>query len=230
MGENVGPDGALVGLFESSVASAATADVGGAANMRVQVTGSTTITSLGAVANRTRLLRFAGALTLTHHATSLILPGGRSIVTAAGDMALCVSDASGNWKVVFYQRAGGNPVGTTSNIEYVIDGAGSAITTGNKRGLKIDFPCYIEEATLLADQAGSIVIDVWKDSYANYPPVVGDSITASAKPTLSAAAKSTDATLTGWTRTIAAGDVLFFNVDSAATLTWVLVVLRVTRQ
>ena len=32
--------------------------------------------------------------------------------------------------------------------------------------------------------SGSIVIDVWKDTYANFPPIVADTITASAKPTL----------------------------------------------
>jgi hypothetical protein len=61
-------------------------------------------------------------------------------------------------------------------------------------------------------------VDIWKDTYANYPPVVGDSITASAKPTLSSATKSRDTTLTGWTTSIAAGDVLGFKVDSATTV------------
>ena len=32
-------------------------------------------------------MQFSGALTLTHNATSLILPGGASITTAAGDVA-----------------------------------------------------------------------------------------------------------------------------------------------
>ena len=82
---------------------------------------------------------------------------------------------------------------------------------------------------MLADQSGSIVVDIWKDTYANYPPVDGDSITASAVPTISTATKSQNTTLTGWTTAIAAGDTLRFNVDSATTVTRVTVSLKVTK-
>jgi len=114
-------------------------------------------------------------------------------------------------------------------ISFIIDGGGAVITTGVKGDLAIPFACTINEATLLADQSGSIVIDIWKDTYANFPPVVGDSITASAKPTLSTATKSQDATLTGWNKTIAAGDTLRFNVDSITTCQRILLSLKVTK-
>ena len=116
-----------------------------------------------------------------------------------------------------------------ADLCFVIDGGGSAIATGVKGDLEIPFACTINRATLLADQSGSIVIDIWKDGYANYPPTVADTITASAKPTLSGAAKSQDSTLTGWTTSISAGDILRFNVDSAATLTRVTLSLKVTK-
>src|SRR5512133_2781966 len=61
----------------SDVSSASTTDIGAAAGRIVDVTGTTTITSLGTVAAGVwRIVRFTGALTLTHNATSLILPGG----------------------------------------------------------------------------------------------------------------------------------------------------------
>ena len=109
---------------------------------------------------------------------------------------------------------------------FIIDGGGAAITAGIKGDLVVPFACSIIDATLLADQTGSIVIDIWKDTYANFPPTVADTITASAKPTLSGASKSHDATLTGWTTSISAGDVLRFNVDSASTVTRVTVALK----
>ena len=116
-------------------------------------------------------------------------------------------------------------------VGIVIDGGGSVITTGVKGFVEVPFAGTITAATLLstdaAATAGSIVIDVWKDTYANYPPVVGDSITASAKPTLSSANKSKDTTLTGWTTAIAAGDVLGFSVTSAAPVTRVVLTLTV---
>jgi hypothetical protein len=116
-----------------------------------------------------------------------------------------------------------------SSINFVIDGGGSAITAGVKGFIEIPFACTINQVTLLADQSGSIVVDIWKDTYANYPPTDADSITASAVPTISTATKSQDATLTGWTTSVSAGDILGFNVDSVTTCTRVTVSLKVTR-
>jgi hypothetical protein len=112
-------------------------------------------------------------------------------------------------------------------ITFIIDGGGSAITTGIKGDLEIPFACTITGWTLLLDQSGSIVIDIWKDTYANYPPVVGDTITASDKPTVSAAVKGQDLAPTGWTTAITAGDTLRFNVDSASTATRATLSIRV---
>jgi len=114
-------------------------------------------------------------------------------------------------------------------ISFIIDGGGSAITTGQKGHLEIPFACTINQVTVLADQSGSIVVDIWKDAYANFPPADADSITASAPPTLSSAQKSQDSTLTGWTTSISAGDILAFNVDSVSTVERVLISLKVTR-
>lgn len=113
----------------------------------------------------------------------------------------------------------------------LIDGGGAVITTGVKGFLEVPFACTITGVTLLSSDpavlAGSIVVDIWKDTYANYPPTVADTITASARPTLSSAVKSKDTTLTGWTKAIAAGDVLGFNVVSVATLQRVMLSLTV---
>lgn len=116
-----------------------------------------------------------------------------------------------------------------ASIEVVFDGGGAALTTGVKGDIEVPFPATILAVRLVADQAGDVVIDIWKDTYANFPPVNGDSITASAPPTLSGAAKSEDATLTGWTTSLAKGDWLRFNVDSAATLTRVTLSLTLRR-
>jgi hypothetical protein len=95
--------------------------------------------------------------------------------------------------------------------------------------MQIPFACTITKAVLLADISGNIVVDIWNDTYANHPPTVADTITAAAKPTLTAAVKSSDDGLAGWTTSIAADDILAFNVDSAATLTIVILVLSVTK-
>lgn len=117
----------------------------------------------------------------------------------------------------------------TGCITYVIDGGGSAITTGIKGDFSVPAACTITSYTALADQTGSIVVDIWKDTYANFPPTDADSITSAAPVTISSATKATDSTLTGWTTSISAGDILRFNVDSASTITRLTIELRVTK-
>lgn len=118
--------------------------------------------------------------------------------------------------------------GGTRAVGITIDGGGSAITTGIKGDIYVPYGCTITAVTMLADQSGSIVVDIWKDTYANYPPTDADSITASAVPTITAALKSQDNTLTGWTTSVSAGDTLRFNVDSVTSITRLNLVLTVT--
>lgn len=118
------------------------------------------------------------------------------------------------------------PLGT---ITYVIDGGGAVPTAGVKGFLQVPYNCTIQSVTLLADQSGSVVVDIWKDIYANYPPTDADSITASAVPTISSATNSTDSTLTGWTTAITAGDVLGYNIDSISSITRLTIALKVTK-
>lgn len=100
---------------ESSVASASTCSIGAQTTDLVNVTGTTTITSLGSgTKHRFVWVRFSGALTLTHNATSLILPTGSSITTAAGDIAAFWSDQSDNWRCYVYVRASGAALAGTS--------------------------------------------------------------------------------------------------------------------
>lgn len=92
----------------TSVASAATVSLSLTSSNHVTITGTTTITSFGASASGLqRVVVFAGALVITHNATSLILPSGTNITTAAGDVAEFVSLGSGNWRCTGYTRANG---------------------------------------------------------------------------------------------------------------------------
>lgn len=92
----------------ADIVSATTTNIGAATGNYINVTGTTTITGLGTIqAGTRRIVTFTGALTLTHNATSLILPTGASIVTVAGDVAQFISLGAGNWKCITYQRASG---------------------------------------------------------------------------------------------------------------------------
>jgi len=118
-----------------------------------------------------------------------------------------------------FSDAGAIPSAVRRQVTLVIDGGASAITTGVKGYISLPVAGTWKKWRLLSTISGSIVIDVWKDTYTNYPPTVADTITAAAKPTLSSVIKNEDSTLTGWNTSFVAGDILGFNVDSATTVT-----------
>lgn len=121
-----------------SIASAGTTDLGSVASQNVTVTGTTTITSFGTVAAGTfRRVTFSGALTLTHNATSLILPTGTNITTVAGESLEAVSLGSGNWRVTSYQR------GTNGIIDLGVTGAAGTNVTWST------IPTWVKRVTVM---------------------------------------------------------------------------------
>lgn len=105
----------------ASVASDTTTDLSAVTTNYINITGTTTITGFGTVASgKVFIVKFAGALTLTYNVTTLILPTAASITTAAGDTMVMVSEGSGNWRVVSYQRASGAPL-VSSGLSSVLE-------------------------------------------------------------------------------------------------------------
>jgi hypothetical protein len=98
------------------------------------------------------------------------------------------------------------------------DFAGAPITTGVKGYMVLPFGFRATGWSLLADASGSIVLDLWVDTYANFPPTVADTVAGSEKPTLAAAQKAQDLALSTWTTDWAQGSVLALKVDSATTV------------
>lgn len=112
----------------TNIASAATTDIGAATGNLVHVTGTTTITAFGTVqAGSRREVVFDGILTLTHHATSLILPTAANITTAAGDCAEFISEGSGNWRCTSYNRADGTSLGGAPGSVTSVNGDTGAV-------------------------------------------------------------------------------------------------------
>ena len=117
-----------------------------------------------------------------------------------------------------------------STIEGIFDGGGSVLSSGIRLDLPLDFNGTINQATLVGYPTGSLVVDVYKTTYAAFPGSTGQSITASAKPTMTGAIKYQDSTLTGWTTTITAGDILRYNIDSVSSTILATLALKVTRK
>ena len=112
-------------------------------------------------------------------------------------------------------------------IEFVIDGGGVAITTGNKGAFNLPFDATIQSWRVLADQSGSIVVDILR---ANNAVPVTSIVGGGNAPTLSAAQIANSGALVGWTSTVLAfNDWVAFNVTSVATITRATVALVLVR-
>ncbi|MCA2935431.1 MAG: hypothetical protein IM445_11985, partial [Microcystis sp. M015S1] len=112
----------------ANLASAATTDIGAQNTVLLNITGTTTITSFGTNYNGPRYVRFDGVLTLTHNATTLILPGAANITTEPGDSAIVVPSGSpaNGWRLIGFQKGNGdlNAIGNVNvsnlkNISYI---------------------------------------------------------------------------------------------------------------
>jgi hypothetical protein len=155
------------------------------------------------------------------------------VVTNAGTSSAAILDITIPQGVAGAQGPAGTAPSIAENIGLVVDGGGAVITTGSKGFVSVPYNCTIQSVTILAEQSGSAVVDIWKTTFANYQPgvhpVVADSITASDMQTISGTYKSTDSTLTGWTTSVSAGDIIQFNVNSASTVTRLVLLLKVVR-
>lgn len=163
-------------------------------------TGTGTYNPLALYTNGTEKMRVTTAGGVSFGATGTAYGTAGQILTSQGN-------ASPQWASL------------TVAIPVIMSGGGFLLSTGVKAYLEIPFNCVLTEWTLLSDVSTTAVVDIWKDTYANFPPTIADSITASAKPTLTAALKNQSTSLTGWTTTINAGDILAFNVSSNTTAT-----------
>jgi hypothetical protein len=124
----------------ADIASATAPAVGDVVGFMHDITGTTAIEGLGTVsAGIHKVLKFEGALTLTHNATSLILPGGANITTANGDVAWFISEGAGNWRCLAYMKADGSHLGPVLSTE-------QATTSGTSKDFSI--PSWAKKITV----------------------------------------------------------------------------------
>ncbi len=136
----------------ADLASASTVNIGAATGNFVDITGTTTITAFDTVqAGTIRVLKFEGILTLTHNGTSLILPTGANITTADGDIATMVSEGSGNWRCIGYQKASGAGLiagaTTFTSTGQTITSAGALTIAHSLGAAPFDYFCELECTT-----------------------------------------------------------------------------------
>ena len=105
-----------VGGGTATLASAATANLCSIPQGYLSISGAVTITSFSntCTTGEVKFLTFASTPQVTHDATSMILPGAASITAQAGDNAAFVYLGAGNWKALYWTRADGTAVSTSS--------------------------------------------------------------------------------------------------------------------
>lgn len=152
--------------------------------------------------------------------------------TAAGRALLDDADAAAQ-RTTLGVGAIGQLATLVANVAVNLGDGVNVLTANQTATVEVPFAMTITSWDLFETSdtvtSCSITLDIWKDTYANYPPTVADTITASAKPSISSATKNQSSTLTGWTTSVSAGDILKINVDSVTSAKRVLLVLKGTR-
>ncbi len=103
---------------------------------------------------------------------------------------------------------------------YAFDGGGSALTAGPTGYQTIPYSCTIAAWNISVD-AGTATVDIWKKATGTAIPTVADTITASATPAISTGTSIHSTTLTSWTTSVAANDIIGINLKTVATASFV---------
>jgi hypothetical protein len=113
----------------TTVASAATVNLGAQTSRNIVLSGTTGITSFGSTPTPDNVpfnIRSTGAITITNSA-NLICPGGANLTLAAGDTFQVVQEATGVWRIIGFQfgtnPANAIPIGTAANNLVRLDGS-----------------------------------------------------------------------------------------------------------
>jgi hypothetical protein len=152
-------------LKGTTIASAATINLDTASGNFLHVSGATTITAITLASGAERTVVFDGALTLTHNATTLILPGAANILTAAGDSMRVRGDGAGNTRVMSYTRSA-TPVDAAGGIKAA---AIASAATLNLDAVIGDF-VHVTGSTTIA--AITIASGVEKEVYVDAAPLL----------------------------------------------------------
>lgn len=115
----------------------------------------------------------------------------------------------------------------SADVEFIIDGGGNPITTGVKGYLRMPWAATISQWAVMADQSGSIQIDILRGN--NVLPTTSI-VGGGTKPNLTSAQFIGRTSPSGWTSTVlVADDWLGFQVTSASTVTRVTLDLALTK-
>ena len=163
---------------QASIGSAATCDLGTVLSRNVFITGTTNITSFGASANTQSpiyLIEFGGAVTLKNGPT-LLLPGGKDILTGNNDTGMAEYLGSGNWRLRDFTRAAGSfgsaaalDVGTAAGNVVQLDQNDKLPAVDGSQLLNLPSAgAFVPLATLDASNSASLLFSNIDSTYDEY--------------------------------------------------------------
>ena len=144
---------------------------------------------------------------------NVILEPGVGYTVSGDQITFATPPASSS--VPFFGVALANTADLTRTINYVVDNGSRPMTIGNKGYLTIDVTGNIQSFILLADNLGTLELDIRKCNFDDFP--AGTSICGNSRPELNNEVKKSDITLTGWTKQLNAGDILQYEVINVST-------------
>jgi len=118
----------------------------------------------------------------------------------------------------------------TRTINYVVESGSFDMESGIKGEITLDVTGTIDSWMVVSDQPGTLILDIKKSSYNDYPNMT--SITGTEKPYLgvingSQQSKNKDEDLTTWNRVLNAGDILQYEVIAVSNIKRFLIALKV---
>jgi hypothetical protein len=183
-----------------------------------------TITTTGSPATG-NLAKFSGSLTLTNGDLS-------GDCTTSGTLAITCTKTSG---LGFVASATTDTTSATNILSGTLaaarlpsnakvrsfgttfgDTGGSALTAGSIVYFTVPYTCTISAWNATVD-AGTVTFDVWKIATGTAIPTVTNTITASALPAISTGTAIHSTTLTSWTTSVAANDIVGIQLKTVAT-------------
>lgn len=203
----------------------------------LQVGGGVTVT----LPNLLELpLDFKATIRITGTGTIVLRPETNQMVESAlGDTEFTGTNRSiqlfhngyDRWLILSdTDNGGGGELPLYQNLQVIFDGGGAPLQEGDYADILVPFDSTLDSIFLIADQSGSVDIDIQRSTYSSFP-AVSSIVGAGTAPTLSSAQKYNNTDFSDWTSdSLAQGDILRFYVGSNANaITRLTVSLRVLR-
>lgn len=179
----------------SDILSASTINLDTATGYLVDVTGTTPITAITLGQGKHRTLRFTGILTFTN-SSSLVIQGGASKTTAAGDMADCYGYAAGVVRCTYLPLSGASndPLAVTGVRKVVATGQTAAFTMTLPAGAIINWIVFKNTTTNVVTGGMKVGVTLGGTEVVN-AVAVGNSVYVTAFPLVRSVSLASPATL-----------------------------------